>query len=221
MDPHTRRITDIDWSVYVILDPRMLPEGRTLAETARAALEGGAGVLQLRDKQSYGRALVDRAKALAQMCGRHDACFIVNDRLDVALASGAAGVHLGPDDISPADARRVAPGLIIGGSAGTPELARDYLDAGVDYLGVGAMFDARASKPDASSPRGPSALSEIRALTERPLVGIGGITSTNAAEVVRAGADGVAVIREVVAAPDPTAAVSNLHDAVREARSTS
>jgi thiamine-phosphate pyrophosphorylase len=218
MTASQRRIAGTDWSVYVILDPRALPAEQTVLGAARAALEGGAGVLQLRDKESEGRGLVERSRRLAQLCVEHDATFIVNDRLDVAMAAGADGVHLGPNDISSRDARRVAPGLILGGSAGTAELARDYLDAGVDYLGVGAMFDAGPSKPDASAPRGPEAMARIREITDIPLVGIGGITADNAGEVVRAGADGVAVIREVVGASDPRAATEALAAAVVAAR---
>ena len=214
MNASKRRIAGVDWSVYVILDPRALPAGQTLLDVAEAALEGGAGVLQLRDKQSEGRELVEHARRLARLCVEHDATFIVNDRLDVAMAAGADGVHLGPTDMSPRDARRVAPGLILGGSAGTPELARDYLDAGVDYLGVGAMFDAGPSKPDASAPRGPEAMARIREFTDIPLVGIGGITVETAGQVIEAGADGVAVIREVVGAEEPKAATEALASAV-------
>lgn len=217
MLPADRRVVDVDWSVYVILDPRKIRADRTVFDVAEAALEGGAGVLQLRDKESEGRELVKQSRRLVELCRRHDATFIVNDRLDVAMAAGADGVHLGPTDIHVRDARRVAPGLIIGGSAGTPDLAREYLDGGVDYLGVGAMFDASASKPDASSPRGPAALSAIRQLSDRPLVGIGGITASNAPDVIRAGADGVAVIREVVAAEDPRDATAELVLAVQRA----
>jgi thiamine-phosphate pyrophosphorylase len=204
--------------VYVVLDPRVVPDDDTLLGVAEAALEGGAGVLQLRDKQSEGRTLVERARKLTQLCRAHSAYFVVNDRLDVAMAAGADGVHLGPNDISAHDARRVAPGLIIGGSAGTREMARDYIDAGVDYLGVGAMYEARASKPDASAPRGPAALAEIRELTELPLVGIGGVHAGNAGPVIQAGANGVAVIREVVSADDPRSATAALCEAVRSAR---
>ncbi|MGM0558891.1 MAG: thiamine phosphate synthase [Myxococcota bacterium] len=213
--PNQRRIVDVDWSVYVILDPRVVPEDKSLLEVAEAAIQGGAGVLQLRDKGSDGRQLVERARSLARLCRQHSAHFVVNDRLDVAMAAGADGVHLGPTDISVRDARRVAPGLIIGGSAGTPELARDYLDAGVDYLGVGAMYEARASKPDASAPRGPAAMAKIRELTDIPLIGIGGIDAGNAAAVIEAGASGVAVIREVVKARDPRAATADLASVVK------
>lgn len=220
MSPTEKRIAGVDWSVYVILDPRKLPDDRGLLDVAEAVLRGGAGVLQLRDKESEGRALVRISRELVAMCREHSATYIVNDRLDVAMAAGADGVHLGPTDISARDARRVAPDLILGGSAGTPELARDYLAAGVDYLGVGAMYDASASKPDASNPRGPEALSRIREMTDKPLVGIGGITADNAGNVIRAGADGVAVIREVVGSPEPKIATEALATAIAAARAS-
>ena len=205
---------EVDWSVYVIVDPRKVPESSTLMGVVEAALKGGAGVIQLRDKQSTGAQLVELARSLQARCDAHGAAFIVNDRVDVALAAGADGVHLGPDDIPIGDARQIAPHLILGASAGEPGAARKAVDAGADYLGVGAMFDARPSKPDASGPRGPEALRKIRDIVDVPIVGIGGITAGTAPSVIRAGADGVAVIREVVASDDPRAATSSLLERV-------
>lgn len=199
-----------DWRVYVILDPARLPAGTDLLDTAQRALRGGAGVLQLRDKQSDAGTLVERAQALQDLCDGHDALFIVNDRLDIALAAGADGVHLGPNDIPIGRARQIAPDLLIGGSAGTLERAQALAEQGADYLGVGAIFNAHPSKPDASAPRGPQVLAEITGELDIPIVGIGGITADNAAQVTRAGAAGVAVIRAVVANDDPERAARRL-----------
>ncbi|MEM1348325.1 MAG: thiamine phosphate synthase, partial [Myxococcota bacterium] len=143
------------FDVYAILDPSALPVPSAWEDAARGVLAAGVGVVQLRDKHSSAAELVRRARRLTAMCHAHDATCVVNDRLDVALAAGAHGVHLGPEDISIGDARRVAPGLLIGGSAGTPERAVLLVDQGADYLGVGALYDASASKPNASMPRGP------------------------------------------------------------------
>ncbi len=204
------KLERVDWRVYVILDPAKLPKGADLLETAQRALRGGAGVLQLRDKESNARTLVERAQALQDICDGHDALFIVNDRLDIALAAGADGVHLGPHDVPIESARQIAPELLIGGSAGTLERAQALAEQGADYLGVGAIFNAHPSKPDASAPRGPQVLAEITGELEIPIVGIGGITADNAAQVTRAGAAGVAVIRAVVASDDPEASARRL-----------
>jgi len=123
-------------------------------------------------------------------------------------------VHLGPGDVPVADARRVAPDLLIGGSAGTVDRASELVEQGVDYLGSGAVYDAGPSKPDASEPRGPEAIGRVAEHVEVPVVGIGGITAENARAVVRAGADGVAVIRAVVGRDDAEGAARHLRRAV-------
>ncbi|QDG50056.1 thiamine phosphate synthase [Persicimonas caeni] len=203
-----------DWRAYVILDPRFLHKERDLLETAQLALRGGAGVLQLRDKESDAQTLVERAQALQDLCDGYDALFIVNDRVDVALAAGCDGVHLGPHDIPVERARAIAPDLVIGSSAGTAEVAKFLQGQGADYLGVGAIYDAHPSKPDASAPRGPQAVALVTSQVEIPVVGIGGITADNAAAVSAHGAAGVAVIRQVVASDDPEAATRALRQAV-------
>lgn len=215
------RLIDADLRVYVILDPEHLSPGADLMSVARATLEAGAGVIQLRDKRSTSRELLEEARALAALCREHGALFIVNDRLDIALASGADGAHLGPDDLPIADARRlsaaIAPDFILGGSAGSVEQARALVEAGADYLGVGAVFEARPIKPDASAPRGPAIVRAVTDAVTVPVVGIGGITADNAPEVTAAGAAGVAVIREIVASPDPHAATLRLRAALGHA----
>jgi thiamine-phosphate pyrophosphorylase len=139
------------------------------------------------------------------------ALFIVNDDPDLAIAVGADGVHLGPDDLSPSEARRMAPdGFIIGGSAGTVERALALEADGVDYLGVGAIYDAHLTKPTASPPRGVGVIREIGSRVSIPLVAIGGITPDNAAEALRAGADGIAVVRAILDARSPEGAVEKL-----------
>lgn len=192
----------IDWRVYAIVDAA----GPDPVGLARAVLVGGAGVLQVRDKRGDTRATVALChKIRAIWTGP----FIVNDRVDIALAVGADGVHLGPHDLSVADARRIAPALLIGASAGTPEDARAAVAAGAHYLGSGAVFDARGSKPDAHQERGLEALQRVVEAVAVPVIGIGGISVANAHLVRQTGAAGVAVIR-ALATNDPGAAVAQL-----------
>jgi thiamine-phosphate diphosphorylase len=204
--------SDVDWQLYVIVDPSAIEPPDRYLQVARDAIAGGAGVIQLRDKESSVRELLARARLLAAECKRHKVAFIVNDRVDVAVAARADGVHLGPDDIPVEDARRVAPQLIVGGSAGTPEDARELAAAGADYLGSGSVFDAHGSKPDAHHNRGLQALAEVVQAVDIPVVGIGGIDLSNAADVAATGAAGVAVIRAVCAADDPLVASRKLRE---------
>jgi thiamine-phosphate pyrophosphorylase len=204
------RVAAHDWRLYVVLDPQGLLPGADLMDVAAAALTGGARVLQLRDKTSGGGLLLDRARALTALCEAHGALCIINDRLDVALAAGAHGAHLGPDDLPMDAARRVAPDLILGGSAGDVDRARWLVAAGADYLGVGAIFDASASKPNASAPRGPATLTSVTRAVSCPVVGIGGVSLDTIALVRDAGASGAAVIRAVCGQPDPAAAARAL-----------
>jgi thiamine-phosphate pyrophosphorylase len=207
------------WELYVITDER-LAGGRSHEEQARAALEGGAGIIQLRDKVSSSLRLYEAAVAIRQLTRAAGALLIVNDRVDIALAANADGVHVGPDDLPVAVARRLLPGRIVGASAGTVEEAIVAERDGADYLGVGAVYEARSSKADAGAPVGPERVAAIRAAVRLPIVGIGGIKRENAAPVIAAGADGVAVITGVVAAPDIAAAARELIGVVQGAKET-
>jgi thiamine-phosphate pyrophosphorylase len=204
------------WDLYVITDERL--SGRSHEEQARAALAGGAGIIQLRDKTATTRRLYEAALALREMTRAAGALLIINDRVDIALAADADGVHVGPDDLPVAVARRLLPGRIVGASAGTVEEAVAAERDGADYLGVGAIYEARGSKADAGPPVGPERITQIRAAVRIPVVGIGGIKADNAAPVIAAGADGVAVITGVVAAPDIAAAARALLAVVQAAK---
>ena len=206
------------------LDPRSLrvdvvtsadPAGRGHLEIASAALEGGATALQLRAPELDDEALLPLASALAARCRGAGVLFIVNDRVEVAIASGADGVHVGQDD-DPERARdRLGSGRVLGISVGGPAEAEAAQRAGADYLGVTVW--ATATKPEAR-PHGLEGVREVVAATPLPVVGIGGITPGNAASVLRAGAAGVAVISAVAAAGDPVEAVRELRRAVDAAR---
>ena len=203
--------------VYVITDAA-LSRGRSHVQVATEAIRGGADAIQLRDKSASTRELVEVGFALRQLTREAGVLFIVNDRVDVALAVDADGVHVGQDDMPAAIARRLlGPSKIIGVSAATPEEARQAKADGADYLGVGAIY-ATASKADAGLPTGPGLLGEIKQAVDLPIVAIGGVNVHNAAEAIRAGADGVAVISAVVSAPDIAQATRTLRAVVEEAK---
>lgn len=206
----------MDPTLYVILD-RAVARGRDLDEILAAAIEGGCRMVQLREKAWPSGRLLPLAERLRARCRRAGVTFVVNDRVDLALAVGADGVHLGQDDLPPRAARPLLrPGMILGRSTHSLEQATRARDDGADYIAVGSMF-ATATKPDFELV-GPDLLRRIRPLTARPLVGIGGITDANVAEVIRAGADGVAVISAVCGALDPAAATRGFLAAIRAAR---
>lgn len=201
--------------VYVITDRRAAGE-RSLIEIVRAVLRGGAHVVQLRDKDVPVRDMIALGKALLPLTRAAGVPLIVNDRVDVALALDADGVHVGQDDI-PADmARRIiGPERILGVSVATVEQAQQAVRDGATYVGVGDLFGT-PSKPDAGPPIGLAPLTEIARAVDLPVLGIGGITIANAASVVRAGAAGVAVISAVISVPDSEAATRALRDAVAQ-----
>jgi thiamine-phosphate diphosphorylase len=199
--------------LYVILDP----ERADPLELAEAAIRGGARLLQLRDKRGNSAETLRLAEAVAARARRERVVFIVNDRVDLALAAGADGVHLGQQDLPVAAARTIAGHrLIIGCSTNTVAEARQAVGEGADYLGVGAMFPT-SSKRD-TRPAGIGRLQEIRAAVSIPIVAIGGITPANAAEVIRAGADMIAVIGAVAGAADPEGAARALAAVFEAAR---
>lgn len=201
--------------VYVITDRRTAGE-RSLIEIVRAALRGGAHVIQLRDKDVPARDMIALGEALLPLTRAAGVPLIVNDRVDVALALDADGVHVGQDDI-PADMVRriIGPERILGVSVATVEQARRAARDGATYVSVGDLFGT-PSKPDAGPPIGLAPLTAIARAVDLPVLGIGGITIANAASVVQAGAVGVAVISAVIGAPDPEAATRALRDAVAQ-----
>ncbi len=182
--------------IYVLTDPRRSPE-----EIIRAALDGGASIVQLREKSLPTPRLIDLAKELRDVAHEKGALFIVNDRVDVALAADADGVHLGPDDMHPRDARALLGERIVGVSVSTIEEAA-ALAPFASYFGVGAIYGS-ATKLDAGDAVGPARITEVRAAFPHvPVVAIGGITRENIGAVARAGADAAAVVSAVVCAQD-------------------
>jgi len=200
--------------------------GHDLADLARLCAEGGATLVQLRDKRSETRAMVEEARAIKKALAPFSVPFVVNDRVDVALAAGADGVHVGQDDMAVEDARRLlGPGAIIGLSIKTVSEAEAAPVDLIDYVGSGGVY-VTTSKQQKNAPIGPAGLARIVAVLRRraqkekkeqkklPVCGIAGIDESNAAEVIAAGADGVAVISALSLAPDPAAAARTLRQIV-------
>ncbi|HBP22479.1 MAG TPA: thiamine phosphate synthase, partial [Planctomycetes bacterium] len=191
-----------------------------VSEQLEALLAGGVRLFQLREKTLADRALLELAQGLVARCAESDAWLIVNDRPDLAQLAGAAGVHLGRDDLPAAAARRiVGPRLHVGASAhDRPELEA-ALSEGASYLGYGTLF-ASPTKPELGA-QGLTGLTELARECPLPIYGIGGVTRANAAEVIAAGAHGVCVGSELLDAADPEAAARELVDIVRQSRGDS
>jgi thiamine-phosphate pyrophosphorylase len=183
---------------------------RGVEAVVRAAVAGGVTMVQVREKRGDARAFLDHTRALGTWLRTLGVPLIVNDRVDIALAAGADGVHVGQGDLPCIDVRRlVGPHRLVGVSVGSVDEARQAERDGADYLGVSPIF-ATPTKPDAPPPVGLQGLRAIRAAVRLPLVAIGGIHAGNAAQILAAGADGIAVVSAIMSAPDPTAAAREL-----------
>jgi thiamine-phosphate pyrophosphorylase len=199
----------MNYGLYIITD-ETIAGGRSHAEIAQQAIAGGADVIQLRDKTCGCRDLIRIGRTIRGITRKTGTVFIVNDRLDVAIACGADGVHLGQEDMRVDAARQIAPqGLIIGVSVGTVEEAIQAERDGADYVALSPTF-ATLSKNDAGPGHGLLMLRKIRRQVSVPVVAIGGINRDNVRAVMAAGADGVAVISAVVGSADITAAAHEL-----------
>ena len=202
---------EVDWSLYLVAD-RRAAAGRSLVEVVRAAIAGGTSVVQLRDKEATTREMIALGRTLREVTRECRVPLIVNDRVDVALAVNADGVHVGREDMPAGVARAlIGDGRLLGVSTETVDEARAAERNGADYLGVGDVFGT-ASKPDAGTPVGPRRIEEVVRAVAIPVVGIGGITPKNARRVIEAGAAGIAVISAVVAADDPEGAARSLRE---------
>ncbi len=194
--------------LYVIIDPAACV-GRNAVDIARLALEGGASIIQWRDKRRDKGEQLDDARAIRALCAEHKACFIVNDHVDLALAIEADGVHLGQRDLPPEAVRPlVPPGFIVGVSTNNVEEARSAQAAGASYIAVGSIFPTGSK--EVTRPASPELLREVKAAVDLPVVAIGGIHTSNVGQVLAAGADAAAVISAVCAATDPLAAARKL-----------
>ena len=198
----------IDYSIYLVTDEACL-HGRPLLECVEEALAAGVTLVQYRAKAADGGVLYAEACRLKELCDKYSVPLIINDRLDIALAVGAAGVHLGQDDLPCAVARRLlGEDFIIGVSAHIPAEAVQAVSEGADYLGCGAVFGT-ATKHDVAK-LGLENLRAIRKAVAVPMVGIGGITADNYAEVLATGADGAAIVSGILAQDNIGAVVKKL-----------
>lgn len=194
-----------DYSIYLVTDDGCL-QGRALIDCVREALEGGVTLVQYRAKTASSAEMYAEALQLKALCDSFNVPLIINDRLDIAMAVGAAGVHLGQDDLPCAAARKIlGEDYIIGVSAHNPAEAKAALQSGADYLGCGAVFGT-ATKADVKK-LGTDGLAAICKAKKLPVVGIGGVTADNYHEVRAAGADGAAIVSGILAQPDIRAAV--------------
>ncbi|MCE5334862.1 MAG: thiamine phosphate synthase [Desulfobacteraceae bacterium] len=204
---------EIDYRLYLVTD-RLLAGGKSLEQIVRQSAEGGITVIQHREKISGTRDFLRQSLAFKKVASDFGIPFIVNDRIDIALACKADGVHLGQEDMDCALVRRMTgPDMIIGVSVSTPEEAIEAERAGADYLGAGPIYST-PTKPDAVEAIGPATLCRIRDAVRLPIVAIGGINDSNAAEIVRCGADGIAVVSAIIAALDPRGSARRLRNLV-------
>ena len=205
------------FDLYVVTDSD-LSKGRTDAEVARLAYEGGADAVQLRMKHSDGREMLEQALEIRKVADEYCRFFFVNDRVDIAMASGADGVHLGQTDMPLEKARDLmGETAIIGVSVDNVEQAIAAAEGGADYIGVGSIFRTN-TKPDAKQSVGLGAIYEIRQAVDIPIVAIGGINRGNIQDVIRAGADSAAVVSAVVAQDDIKASAHELRDLILKVR---
>ena len=189
-----------DYSIYLVTDDGCL-QGRALLDCVREALEGGVTLVQYRAKTASSAEMYNEALQLKALCDSFNVPLIINDRLDIAMAVGAAGVHLGQDDLPCAAARKIlGEDYIIGVSAHNQAEAKAALQSGADYLGCGAVFGT-ATKADVKK-LGTDGLTAICKAKGLPVVGIGGVTADNYREVRAAGADGAAIVSGILAQPD-------------------
>ena len=199
---------DVDYRLYICTDSGLMTSA-TVEESVEAAVKGGAGVVQLREKNASTSELFELAGRVKAVTDRYNVPLLINDRIDIALAVGAAGVHLGQSDMPCDVARRIlGEDSIIGITAATPELAVKAQADGADYLGVGAMF-VTSTKSDAK-PNTRENLEKIRSLVDIPIVIIGGVKRSNVMKFAGMGIDGAAVISDIIGDPDPESAAREM-----------
>jgi len=207
----------MNYDLYIITDQR-ISHGKSHLEVAEAVLEGGVTVLQFRDKEMKDSEAIEVCQKIHKLTKKKGVPFIVNDRVEIVKAVDADGVHLGQEDMSFSSARKIlGKEKIIGISVETVEQALKAVEGGADYLGIGPIYPT-ATKPDAGKALGIARLKEIRESVNIPIVAIGGINENNLEEVLKAGADGAAVISAVVSAPDITEACRKLKNKIESVK---
>ena len=208
----------MDLSLYLVTD-RALALGRPIEEIVRQAISGGVSAVQLREKETPSGAFFELAHSLRAITGEAGVTFIVNDRLDIALAAEADGVHVGQDDLPVETARRLlGPGKILGVTAADEQQARLAEKAGADYIGCNAVFPTQ-TKTDTGPAIGLEGLRRLVESVDIPVVAIGGINADNAGEVLAAGVAGIAVVSAIVSAEEPQKAAGELREIIEREKS--
>jgi thiamine-phosphate pyrophosphorylase len=208
-----------DYSLYLVTDQGLCRRSR-LVDVIAQAIDGGVSVVQLREKQLATREFVRLARQVRELIKPRNVPLFINDRVDVALAAEADGIHVGQEDMEVMDVRKlVGDTMAVGLSVNTEAEVLEANQLPVDYLGLGPIFPT-STKADAKTPLGCQGLRRLRSLTEHPLVAIGSLSMDNAAEVVRAGADGLAVVSAICATEDPRAAAAELKRCIEAARTS-
>ena len=206
-----------DLSLYLVTD-RALSQGRPLEKIVREAVDGGATMVQLREKDLSGREFLDLACRLKQLLSPRNIPLIINDRLDIALAVGAEGVHVGQSDMPVDQIRRLGgPGLLIGLSVESEQDALAAEDLDIDYIGISPVYTT-PTKKELTRGLGPEGVRAICNISRFPAVGIGGLNQENSGEVIQAGAEGVAVVSALCAAISPRQAADRLAATVMQAK---
>ena len=198
-----------DPSIYrlCLVTDRDLSGGRSLVDVVGAAVQGGVTMVQLREKNATTREFLEEARALKALLAPLGVPLVINDRVDIALAVDAEGIHVGQTDMPVEQVRALAPGRILGLSiTNATQMAREDTRL-CDYLGVGPLY-LQQTKANASTPLGVEGFAKLRAMTDRPVMAIGGLKADNSAPVLAAGANGLAIVTGIVSAPDPRAAAA-------------
>lgn len=210
---HAERLARFEQADLYVVITEALCAGRSALEVLAKALAAGVRLIQMREKDLSGRELYERARAFRRETEAAGALLIINDRLDIALAVGADGVHLGQEDLPVSAARRVAPDLLIGASTHSLEEALAAQEAGASYVNIGPIFPTQTK--EAAAFLGPEMIDRIAPHLRIPWTTMGGIKAGNIGEVVSRGGRHPAVITAVTAAPDPAAAARELRDLIR------
>jgi thiamine-phosphate pyrophosphorylase len=198
-----------DPAIYRIclVTDRDLAKGRSLIDVVGAAVQGGVTMVQLREKNATTRAFLEEARALKALLTPLGVPLVINDRVDIALAVDAEGIHVGQTDMPVEQVRAIAPGRILGLSiTNATQMARSDTEL-CDYLGVGPLY-LQQTKADASTPLGVDGFAKLRAMTDKPVMAIGGLKADNSAPVLGAGANGLAIVSGIISADDPRAAAA-------------
>lgn len=213
------KIKNIDYTLYLVTDKR-LSRGRSNLKIVQSAVRGGVTCVQLREKTCSTRELIEEATAIRDFLKKQNVPFIINDRIDVAQAVQADGVHLGQSDMPLIMARNILKNtMIIGISAESLQDAIDAEKGGADYVGVSPIY-ATPTKTNTRAPLGLEGLRKIRKSVKIPLVGIGGLNKDTCIDVIKNGADGIAVVSAIVSADNPEEAARELREIIRLARET-